>query len=182
MASQKTMEKFGRESLIAEAPTAVRNCQRLYKQKSLLRVVERGQRYESAGKLLANMGATPGKARRVADVFCEYIRRPLPPETNDTEDGVPKYLIIETLLAAVAVQEAYRGGLIAVMSAVEDWARESVAHAYLAEDMLQRLLDTVFPLIETKPGKNIPAQNSEERQSVNDSLTFVRGFLPPLKD
>lgn len=179
MASPKTMEKLGRESLITVVPKAVLNYERLWKQRSLLRM-EGAKRYDSAGKLLEELGASPTRSRRVADVFSEYIRRPMPPETHETEDGVPKYLIIETLLAAVAVQEAYRGALVPVLAAVEDWAREPVAHAYLAEGMLQRLLDTVFPVPETKPGKRVP-EESDERQAVLDSLEFVRGFLPPLK-
>jgi hypothetical protein len=181
MALPRTMEKMGRESLIAVVPKAVLDYQRLWDKKSLLRM-EGAKRYESAGALLEQMGAAPTRVRRLADVFSEYIRRPLPPDTHETEGGVPKYLIIETLLAAVALQEAYRGGLVPVLAAVEDWAREPVAHAFLAEGMLQRLLDTVFPPPETKPGKRNSPVESEERQSVNESLDFVRSFLPPLKN
>ncbi|MEI6517927.1 MAG: hypothetical protein WCN89_04460 [bacterium] len=132
---------------------------RNHKEKSLARLPRGSLRYDLAGEILTSIGAKPTLLARMVHVLQDYI-----------SDNEPCYLELETILATLLIREEFNSVLTDILPVVDNWAQESEDSTWLAEGVLQRLLDNVVVL----------PKSSALCKELEGLLKKIQKLLPPL--
>lgn len=132
---------------------------RNHQEKSLARLPRGSARYDLAGEILASIGAKPNMLSKMARVLHDYI-----------SDHEPCYLELESILATLLIREEFNSVLTEILPVVDDWAQQCEASTWLAEGVLQRLLDNVVVL----------PKSSAMCKELEGLLKKIQKLLPPL--
>ncbi len=132
---------------------------RNHQEKSLARLPRGSARYDLAGEIIASIGAKPNMLSKMARVLHDYI-----------SDHEPCYLELESILATLLIREEFNSVLVEILPVVDDWAQQCEASTWLAEGVLQRLLDNVVVL----------PKSAAMRKELEGLLKKIQKLLPPL--